>query len=244
MFSPAEIHNFFLELQAFQMSWNDVVNVKKATKADQTPVTEIDHAISDFFKQHSLATGYTFYSEEDHGELKFPALILDPLDGTRDFIEGRPECAVSAAWMTGPELNSKHFALLMNPFTGFQLSSHQAAAWQSRPQSGPYLGLVSRSEWQQGLYEKHKNPSLQLQPRGSIAFKLGLLASGSCDFAVSLKPKNVWDIAAGTLLAEQRGMQCWSKGKRVTDLSKATYQAPLIWAQPELIPSLLSEFSL
>lgn len=243
MFSKEQFQSFLHDLSTFQMSWNDVVDVKKFTKDDQSPVTEIDHAISDFFKRHRLAQGFSFYSEEEHGELSFPGLILDPLDGTRDFIAGRPECAVSAAWMESAELSGSHFALISNPFTGFQISSQNLPAWRPRPQTGPFKGLVSRSEWERGLYRAHAEKNFQLQPLGSIAFKLGLLSSGACDFVVSLRPKNVWDIAAGTILAHERGFEFWSRGARVGDLSQAKYEAPLVWARPELIPQLLAEFS-
>lgn len=243
MFSQASISQFLTELHTFQMSWNDLDGVKKSTKADHSPVTEIDHALSEFFKHHPLAKGHHFFSEEDHGELRFPALILDPLDGTRDFIAGRPECAISAAWMATPELTSESFALIQNPFSGFTLTSFSAPAWRPRPQQPPYDGLVSRSEWESGLYAKFHSTTYLLRPRGSIAFKLGLLASGACDYVVSRRPKNIWDIAAGTLLLQQRGFQLYSAGQQVTQLDRTKYPAPLIWASPELMPALLGQFS-
>lgn len=243
MFSRSEIDQLIHEILQFQLSWNNVNDVKKSTKVDSSPVTEIDHALSDFFKHHALSKAYQFYSEEDFGEFKFPALILDPLDGTRDFIAGRAECAVSAAWMESASLDGKNFAMILNPFSGFRLTSADHTAWQPRPQSAPYLGLVSRSEWDRGLYRTHHTQDFQLQPRGSIAFKLALLASGACDFVVSLRPKNVWDIAAGTLLLHQREMELWSNGKRVTELSQPSYEAPLIWAPAGMINPLLSQFS-
>jgi myo-inositol-1(or 4)-monophosphatase len=40
---------------------------------------------------------------------------------------------------------------------------------------------------------------------GSIAYRLGLVASGIADATVSLEPKNEWDVAAGTYLVETSG---------------------------------------
>lgn len=244
MFDSSLIQSFLADLDAYQMSWNDVCTVKKSTKPDKSPVTEIDQGISNFFKTHPLASGLCFYSEEDFSELSFPALILDPLDGTKELLLGRPECATSAAWMHSADLNSKHFAIIKNPFTGFTLTSMNQPNWISNNQNGPYFGLVSRSEWEMGLDKKMMNDKFQLAPRGSIAFKLGLLASGACDFVVSMRPKNIWDIAAGTLLAHQRGMEFWSNGKKVTELSQTKFEAPLIWAPKNIINELTSTFFL
>ncbi len=206
-------------------------------------MTEVDQLISDFVKSSPLAEGFSFYSEEDHSELVFPALILDPLDGTRDFLEGRPECAVSAAWMKSPSLGDSHFAVIFNPFTGLTIDSTLSPPWRPKVQPGPWTGMVSRSEWSKGLYPTPHAEVYRLIPRGSIAFKLGLLCSGACDFVVSMRPKNVWDIAAGTLLARQRGMEFWSAGKKIESLEATHYQSPLIWGTPDKIPSLLKSFS-
>jgi len=198
----------------------------------------VDRALSHFIKTYPLAAGLHLHCEEEHTSLIFPALVVDPLDGTRDFIEGRAECAVSVAWMAGPELDGPHAALIYNPFTGFALHSGQSPAWAPLVQQGPWSGLVSRSEWNQGLYRDVREPEARLAPRGSIAFKLGLLAGGACDFVVSRRPKNVWDIAAGTLLAHKRGMEFWSGGTRVTSLSAESYSAPLFWGRPEVVAAL------
>jgi myo-inositol-1(or 4)-monophosphatase len=101
--------------------------------------------------------------------------------------------------------------------------------------------LVSRSEWDSKIFST-KAGEFDLIPRGSIAFKLALLASGAADFVVSLRPKNIWDIAAGTMLCHQRGIQLWSADTRLAELSQETYSAPLIWCRPELRTTLSEIF--
>jgi myo-inositol-1(or 4)-monophosphatase len=243
MFSSDQVHHFLTSLRRQCEQWKGPQNLTIQTKSDYSPVTEVDQLISDFIKQTPLSQGLHFYSEEEHGELEFPALIVDPLDGTRDFLKGRPECAVSVAWMKNPRFNDSHFAVIFNPFTGFTTHSALTAPWQPKSQPEPWTGMVSRSEWNKGLYPTSHTDTYDLIPRGSIAFKLGLLSSGACDFVVSLRPKNVWDIAAGTLLAHQRGLEFWSAGKKIESLDAAHYQAPLIWATPDKIPTLLKSFS-
>ena len=123
------------------------------------------------------------------------------------------------------------------------INTHNRPNWSSKNQEAPFYGLVSRSEWERGLFNNFQSEQFSVIPRGSIAFKLALLASGGCDFVISLRPKNIWDIAAGTLLNHQRGLEFWSNGKKVTELSQATYAAPLIWAPPKMIGDLTSILS-
>jgi len=238
MFRPDFANQFIHELRSFCGTLSIEKDLGIASKSDHTLITRIDQALSDFCKEHSSSQGYHFYSEEEHSNLAFPALVVDPIDGTLELIAGRPECAVSIAWMNNPQL-ADGFAIIFNPFTGFALSSQHLPSWKPLPSMDRPLGMVSRTEWAKG--EALTSEPL-LVPRGSIAFKLGLLASGACDYVVSRRPKNIWDIAAGTILCHQRGMEFWSGGKRVESLKDAHYAAPLIWARPEFVPTLLSKF--
>ncbi|MFZ4713008.1 MAG: inositol monophosphatase family protein [Bacteriovoracaceae bacterium] len=200
-----------------------------ATKEDNSLVTEVDQFLSDIIKIET-SESVCFFSEEDHTKLTFPAVILDPIDGTIEFAQGVPECAVSYAAMKGPDL-SEASAWIYNPFTGFEISSDSTFTLPVKINKLKYLGLVSRSEWKKGLYDSIENGPVQLSPRGSIAFKLGLLATGACDFVVSKKAKNIWDIAAGSILLHQRGFSFYEKGIKLTSLNKETYEAPLLWCR-------------
>lgn len=238
MFSPDLGQQFVADLRKFCADLPMGQDLQIESKPDKTFVTNIDQRLSDFCKQHPGAAGFNFYSEEDHTELLFPAMVVDPLDGTLELIAGRPECAVSVAWLPSPDLKSG-FAAVFNPFTGFSLTTADSAPWKAKPNLDSPIGMISRTEWSKGLYQ---NMSAHLIPRGSIAFKLALLASGTCDYVVSLRPKNIWDIAAGTMLCQQRGLEMWSAGKKIERLDQALYDSPLIWAHPELIPTLRAQF--
>ena len=238
MFSSQLSQSFVYDLRQFCATLSLEKNLKITQKTDKTLVTQVDHQLSLFCKNHPSALGFNFYSEEDHGELKFPALVVDPLDGTLELIAGRPECAVSVAWLPSPDISQGH-GVIFNPFTGFSLSSADSAPWKAKANTTNPVGMISRTEWEKGLYQDKK---AHLVPRGSIAFKLALLASGTCDYVVSLRPKNIWDIAAGTLLCHQRDMEFWSAGKKVSSLDEEIYEAPLIWSRPDLISSLRAQF--
>ncbi len=216
-------------------------------KEDNSIVTEIDYLVSNFLKEnlskHAIYQRYTFYSEEDFKSLNFPSAIIDPIDGTRELAKGRAECAVSIALMHSDDLNDPlNYAWIYNPFTGFSLDTDARWVISHNYSTQKLSGMVSRSEFHKGYYSNIKNEYLQIIPRGSIAFKLGLLASGACDFVVSVHPKNIWDIAAGTILAHQRGFNFFVDGKPIENLKNIRYQGSLVWCKPEHIDLIMSEF--
>jgi len=70
-------------------------NIKFTLKNDGSELSELDTFISNLIKNAFAHLKLNFYSEEDHGELALPAIILDPLDGTREFVQNRSDCSVS-----------------------------------------------------------------------------------------------------------------------------------------------------
>ncbi len=212
-------------------------------KADRSFITHIDRLVSDkmksFFEKHETYKHFHFYSEEDFNELIFPGIILDPIDGTRELTKGIGECAVSLALMNSSSLDDpKNFAWIYNPFTGFNLDSNAQFVQTNAISSQKLLGLVSRTEFYKGFFKNNNDEVQTVSPRGSIAFKLGLLASGGTDFVISLNPKNIWDIAAGTLLCHQRGISFYVDGKKVSKLEAEKYSGVLIWASDAVFSRL------
>lgn len=219
------------------------------TKIDKTFVTEIDLYVSELIKKkilnHSKYSHYNFFSEEEFSELTFPAAILDPIDGTRELILKRAECAVSLAMMNSSSLSDeKNYGWIYNPFSGFSIDSSMPFVEASNKSSKKLLGLVSRSEFENGHFNRYLENSdkIDLSPRGSVAFKLGLLAAGGCDFVISLSPKHIWDIAAGTVLCAQRGFHCYQNGKKVSNLNEIAIKGPLVWAPDVLVDEIHSQF--
>lgn len=213
-------------------------NLKKKKKTDNTWVTLLDEKISEMIKRDPIAKNFSFLSEEDYEseKIKFPCLILDPIDGTAELVKGVPECALSLALMKNKNLKSNlNKALIFNPMSGFSLSSEDDFFLPPHFYKQDLLGLVSRSEWEEKLIDTKDNI---LHPRGSIAFKLALLASGACDFVYSNRSKKIWDIAAGTILCAQRGYSFYSQGKEIKELKNFSYPAPLVWCRPSLKKNL------
>jgi myo-inositol-1(or 4)-monophosphatase len=65
--------------------------------------------------------------------------------------------------------------------------------------------LNSRSETKRGLWSPYADTFSELKAIGSVAYKLGLTASGEADIFASLRPKNEWDICAGNCIINEAG---------------------------------------
>ncbi len=175
-----------------------------------------------------------FLSEENPRPLEFPALILDPVDGTRELVRGNPEWAVSLAICHSEKLDDpKNFAWIFNPASGFELGgcASSLAPLKNKAPGKTLKGVVSHTEWPN--LKKKGDATYQLEPCGSIAFKLGLISAGECDFVFSRRPKCLWDIAAGSLLARWRGFSFWQNGNEVERFERMDWPGPFLWARPE-----------
>lgn len=221
-------------------SWSK--KLSSELKADRSIITKIDKEISDIVKKevsNLLDNGWTFFSEEDHLDLDFPAIILDPIDGTRELSQGIGECSVSLAFAYSSDLSDpKNRAMLYNPFTGYTVTTEDLFIKAPSFYKSDFLGMLSRSEWKKGEYFDIEAENIRVVPRGSIAFKLGLLASGACDFVFTTRPKNIWDIFAGTILCNQRGILAYNRSNEFKKLESVKIDGPIIWTRPELIEEL------
>lgn len=213
------------------LSLSDSLQIE--TKSDSTIVTRIDKEISDFVQREMndliKYSNFHFFSEENKVSFGFPSIILDPIDGTRELSKGLGECVVSMALMKS---SSEGFAWIFNPFTGFDIFTSNEMVPALSFNEERLFGYVSRTDFEKGLLNHIESSSqVFLEPRGSIAFKIALLASGACDFVYSRTPKHIWDIAAGTLLCWQRGLKLYQNGKEVTDLDTERIEGELIWCR-------------
>ena len=180
------------------------------------PVTEVDEAI-DRLLHARLAEArpdYGWLSEEspdDRSRLgRRRVWMVDPLDGTRAFLKGRPEYTVTAALV---EAGRPVAACVANPATGetFAAARGRGATLNGRAihaSVAPGLAgarvVTSRGEHQKrdwlGLL-----PGCATEAISSIAYKIALVGSARYDGAVTLWPKSEWDIAAAELIVAEAG---------------------------------------
>ncbi|MFL5783795.1 MAG: inositol monophosphatase family protein [Bacteriovoracaceae bacterium] len=226
--------------------FSDIVSIVKnhshpltKSKHDGSPVTELDLALSSYIE--TLALQYypelCFYSEENFNEWKFPLLALDPLDGTREYVEGRSEWSISLGAFANENFVGEGW--VCNPMTKEVFTMKTVKPWEKKTH---LRGEVSRTEFQKGLFKFLTSEKIALTAVGSIAYKLGRLSHGKMDFVVSKKPKNIWDIAGGTLLCKEAGLEFYSQGKKVTKV-EPIYEPPLLWCHPSVAAELLAHFS-
>jgi myo-inositol-1(or 4)-monophosphatase len=174
------------------------------------PVTRADRE-SDGFLRHALgvllpAAWLSEETRDDLTRLEAPRVwIVDPVDGTKEFIRGLPEYSVSIALV---ESGLPSLAVVHNPATAetFWAVRGEGAFGDGRPlrvRDGSTL-LASRTEVEQDEFESFRD-GWTLRPCGSIAYKMALVAAGRAAGTLSRGPKGEWDICAGSLLVEEAG---------------------------------------
>jgi myo-inositol-1(or 4)-monophosphatase len=203
-------------------------------KQDRSLVTQVDTEVSLLFEEYvdKNLEGWKSLSEEnaDSHEVSFPLMILDPIDGTRGLVDGVAESVVSAGFMASESIEDpRNSAWIFNPFTGLDIFSEDQFIPSRTVNTTSLQGLVSRSEWNKGKFSEMNLEDKIIAPRGSIAFKLGLLAVGGCDFVLSMSPKNIWDIAAGTLLCHRVGIHFYNKDGIVEKFKDCLIKGPMLW---------------
>jgi myo-inositol-1(or 4)-monophosphatase len=184
-------------------------------KAGHDPVTEADRAVDEAIRMVLLQDSEGWLSEETADDLKRldreRLWVVDPLDGTREFVEGIPEWCVSIAWvqngqgLAGGILNpATRETFLGSRSTGVKRNGVPAQV-SPRKQLPGSLVLGSRSEFKRGEWKQFQDGSLVLRPVGSVAYKLALVAAGLADATWTLVPKHEWDVAAGASLVQAAG---------------------------------------
>lgn len=137
--------------------------------------------------------------------------VVDPLDGTKEFIAGVPEFAVSIALV---EDAKPILGVTYNPITGElfwaarELGCHLdgrpvGVSPTARPQDA--LVLASRSETARGEWRSLAGAVRRIDPIGSVAYKLARVSAGLADATWSATPKSEWDVAAGVALVNEAG---------------------------------------
>lgn len=184
-------------------------------KAGHDPVTEADRAVDAVLRQNLLRDGEGWLSEETADNAarldKQRVWIVDPLDGTREFVMGLPEFCVSIGYIE----NGKPVAGgIYNPATqeSFLGAVDSGVLYNGKPAQASLrtslagaLVLASRSEVKRGEWKQFENAPFRTQAMGSVAYKLALVAAGKADVTFTLTPKNEWDVAAGAALVQSAG---------------------------------------
>jgi myo-inositol-1(or 4)-monophosphatase len=216
--------------------------VKADDKGGGDPVTEADRAVDNLLREILPRDDEGWLSEEtaDNPERlkKTRVWIVDPLDGTREFVQGIPEWVVSI----GLTENGRAIAGgICNPDTGEKfLGGHSVGIfYNGKPaEMSKKLSLdgaivpASRSEVRRGEWDKFNESPITVKPMGSVAYKLALLAVGKVDANWTLVPKHEWDVAAGVALVEAAGGFVRLKTGGELSFNNENTLLPGLWAGP------------
>ncbi|MET0307663.1 MAG: 3'(2'),5'-bisphosphate nucleotidase CysQ [Sphingomonas sp.] len=130
--------------------------------------------------------------------------VVDPIDGTRDYLRGRPGWAVSIALV---ENGQPVIGVLDAPARG---EVWTAQAGQGAWRDGERLHAATRSELAGARVPADQLPKVDrdlamvVKPN-SIALRIAMVAAGEADLVATLRWGSEWDIAAAVLLAREAG---------------------------------------
>ena len=179
------------------------------------PVTEVDEAIDRILRKALLRDGEGWLSEDtrdDGSRLSYDRVwIVDPIDGTKQFVSGMPEYAISIGFI---DQGRAIVGGVCNPASGetFVGTTGLGVTYNgvhTRPSMRKSLEgarvLASHGEIRRGKWKRFEDEPFSVKGVGSIAYRLALVACGLADATWTQESRNEWDIAGGSALGEAAG---------------------------------------
>lgn len=196
------------------------------------PVTEADLAVNAYLEDtlQTARPDYGWLSEETEDTEarlgKHRAFIIDPIDGTRSFIEGSTTWAHSIAIV---EDGAPVAAVVYLPLRQklYAAARGQGATLNGAPITASKRSVLAGAEllaarpafdakhWKDGM------PDLKRAYRPSLAYRLALVAEGRFDGMLTLRRSWEWDIAAGALLLSEAGARVSDRQGKALRFNKA-----------------------
>jgi len=179
-------------------------------KVPGSPVCTADLAVDAFLRRElcALLPAAGWLSEEsvDHPERLARGLcwLVDPIDGTRDYIAGRRGWSVSVALVSAGK-----------PLLGLLVAPARDETWSATAGQGAWLDGRRLCASTRAELPGARVPSTQLPPEdedlamverpNSIALRIAMVADDRADLVATLRWGFEWDIAAATLIAREAG---------------------------------------
>ena len=179
-------------------------------KVTGSPVCAADLEVDAFLRRElcALLPSAGWLSEEsvDHPERLARGLcwLVDPIDGTRDFIRGRAGWAVSVALISARK-----------PLLGYLIAPARDEEWSAIAGQGAWLNgarlsASARTELSgarvpaDSLPKEDRDLTMVEKPN-SIALRIAMVADDRADLLATLRWGFEWDVAAATLIAREAG---------------------------------------
>ncbi len=184
--------------------------LKSWEKTPGSPVCEADLEVDAFLKRElSLllpAAGWLSEETTDDSVRLERGLtwLVDPIDGTRDFIRGRAGWAVSVALISGGR-----------PLIGSLVAPGRDEVWSAKAGKGAWrngerLRASTRKKFAGARVPAHDLPKedqdlAKVEQPNSIALRIAMVANDEADLVATLRWGYEWDIAAAALIAREAG---------------------------------------
>jgi len=190
-----------------------------STKADGSPVTELDVAVEEALKEElkTVVPGAGFYGEETTRDgLASISWLIDPIDGTDAFIRGIPLCSTQVALL-------EHGQITLGVIDNFTTDEfYHAIRGHGAYMNGNPIRVSQRSFEQSTIVFESRTDSRndfayakrlatvmsasRVAQRVLFGYYLALIAHGKVEGVICKEPyEQIWDIAPGSLLIEEAG---------------------------------------
>jgi myo-inositol-1(or 4)-monophosphatase len=221
-------------------------------KSGSSPVSEADYAVDHYLRETltSARTDYGWLSEEttdSAARLEIRRIfIVDPIDGTRGFLDGGPNWCISVAVV---DHGVPVAGVLECPATGETFS---AVAGGGAFLNGKAIGVRQAATEQRRYEVAGPKPMVDSLPQRwrdlshrvayipSLAYRIALIAAGRLD-ATFVKPNaHDWDIAAALLILREAGGRLVEASGEPPQLARATTRhAALAAGSGELLDAMV-----
>lgn len=193
-------------------------------KTDNSPVTQADYRVNDFITtslQKSFPQIALLSEEGDHtGRKQWQKFwLLDPLDGTKEFLHKRPEFTINLSLVEGAHTT---FAILAIPAEQtLYICPKQGVPLKFETRTGQWLEYVadepcaaiqvglSQSSQGRSKYAKYLDILKQqvevVEFKAGSAYKFCMMLEGKVDIYPRFHPTSEWDTSAGQCLIERIG---------------------------------------
>ena len=211
-------------MKASKVLIRDFGEIEKLQVSEKGPgnfVTASDKRVEKIIIDELSNSEYTILSEERgiiEGKTKDKRWIIDPIDGTTNFLNGVPHFSISIAYEENNEIIS---GIIFDPIKNEMFAAHKGAGAylnntrirvsnKSDFQSSCIVtgGPKSGSKAKEAILEEYKKISMKtnahIRKSGSAALDMAYVAAGRYD-AYWQREINYWDIAAGIILIKESG---------------------------------------
>ncbi len=189
--------------------FGEIENLQVSKKGPRDFVTKTDKKVEKILIEElsKAKKNYSFITEES-GKIKNSnedaCWIIDPIDGTINFMHGIPHFAISIALRINGELKS---GLIFDPIKNeiFYAEKNGGAYFNNHR-----VRVSSKIDLEECLFSsnsygvKYATPHLNMRNTGCAALDLAYVGSGRLD-GFFLNKINIWDIAAGVLITDEAG---------------------------------------